>query len=42
MLNIKFVLLFGEILTNCSFYFCNDFVIESDHSKSYVKEKLKA
>jgi len=40
MFNIKFVLLFGKIPTNCCFYFCNDFVIESDLSKSY-KEKAQ-
>jgi len=39
MFDIKFVLLFGEIPTNCCFYFRNDFVIESDLSQSYVKEK---
>jgi len=39
MFNIKFMLLFGEIPTNCCFYFRNDFVIESDFSKRYAKEK---
>jgi len=39
MFNIKFVLLFGEISTNCCFYLRNDFVIEIDLSKSYAKEK---
>jgi len=37
--NIKFVLLFGKIPTNCYFYFRNNFIIESYLSKSYVKEK---
>jgi len=39
MFNIKFALLFGEIPTNRCFYFRNDFVIDSDLLKSYVKEK---
>jgi len=39
MFNIKFVLLFGEIPTNRCFYSPNDFVRESNLSKSYVKEK---
>jgi len=39
MFNIKFVLLFGQIPTNCYFYIRNDFVIESDLSKSYIKRK---
>jgi len=41
MFNIKFVLLFAEIPTKCCFYFCNDIVIESNLSKSYVKENAK-
>jgi len=39
MFNIKFMLLFGKILTNRCFYFFSDFVIESDLSKLYTKEK---
>jgi len=41
MFNIKCVLLFGKFPTNCCFNFRNDFIIESDLSKSYVKDKAK-
>jgi len=39
MFDIKFVLLFGEIPTNCCFYVLNDFVIDCNLSKSDDKKE---